>query len=48
MQTISRKITIDRKTLYEITALGQQILAQEIARIEEMYRLITQSKEEKG
>ena len=38
----------DRKTLYEITALGQKILAREIARIEEMYRLISQSREEKG
>ncbi len=37
----------ERKTLYEITALGQRILAQEIARIEEMHRLISQSREEK-
>ena len=31
----------DRKTLYEMTVLGGQVLAQEVARIEEMYRLIS-------
>ena len=35
----------DRKTLYEITALGKQVLAQEVARIEEMYHLISQEGE---
>ena len=35
----------ERKTLYEITELGRQVLGQEIARIEEMYRLISRNGE---
>lgn len=35
----------DRKTLYEITEIGKQVLAQEIARIEEMYQLISKDGE---
>lgn len=34
-----------RKTLYEITEIGRQILAREVARIEEMYHLISKDGE---
>lgn len=35
----------ERKTLYEMTEVGKQVLGQEVARIKEMYHLISQDGE---